>query len=285
LYDRSTHGASPRPQDAPIAQLRAPVGPGVVRSSKIADRLAAPGALPDDPRHPTAGPEMNDPTPTPADTRTTKERILDAAEELFAARGYYGVSLRDITQAAGVELALANYHFGPKEELFRQVVARRVDEHCSGVIAALDRAQAAAPNGVATVEAIVRAFCIYTFEKTTTGGPGWKRYFQLLARSATSPVYEPVLAPMKRPYGVVVRRYVDAFAAALPAMAPGDRYEAFYLLQAIVARLLAETGILDRQSQGLCSAQDYTAHLDRVVPFVAAGFYALAGRGTPPPAH
>jgi AcrR family transcriptional regulator len=216
------------------------------------------------------------------DPRTTKERILDAAEELFSARGYYGVSLREITQAAGVELALANYHFGPKEELFRHVIARRVDEHCSGVIAALDRAQAAAPNGIATVEAIVRAFCSYTFEKTATGGPGWKRYFQLLARSATSPVYEPVLEPMNKPYGVIVRRYVDAFAAALPAMAPADRYTAFYLLQAIVARLLAETGILDRQSQGLCQARDFEAHLDRVVPFAAAGFYALAGRPAAP---
>lgn len=213
-----------------------------------------------------------------ADARPTKTRILDAAEELFAARGYHGVSIREITQAANVEVALANYHFGPKEELFRHVIARRVDEHCSGVLAELDRAIAAAPGGVPPVEAIVRAFCRHTFEKTRTGGAGWKRYFQLLARTAVSPVYEPVLEPLNRPYGMIVRRYVAAFQAALPTLQPGNLYTGFYLLQAIVARLLAETELLDRQSQGRCRAADFEAHLECVVPFVAAGFYALAGR-------
>lgn len=212
------------------------------------------------------------------DGRSTKARILDAAEELFAARGYHGVSIRDITQAAGVEVALANYHFGPKEELFRHVIARRVDEHCNGVLAELDAAIAAAPGGVPSVEAIVRAFCRHTFSKSSDGGPGWKRYFQLVARSAVSPVYEPVLEPLNRPYGVIVRRYVAAFQAALPTLQPGNLYTAFYLLQGIVARLLAETEVLDRQSQGRCRAADFEAHLERVVPFVAAGFYALAGR-------
>jgi AcrR family transcriptional regulator len=213
-----------------------------------------------------------------ADTRSAKMRILDAAEELFAARGYHGVSLREITAVAGVEVALANYHFGPKEELFRHVVSRRVDEHSQGVIAALEAAQAAAPGGVASVEDIVRAFCRYTFDKTMTGGPGWRHYFQLLARSALSPVYEPVLAPLNKPYGVIVRRYVRALEAALPTMRPGNLYTAFYFLQPVVSRLLAETEILERQSGGLCRARDFDAHLARIVPFCAAGFYALAGQ-------
>jgi AcrR family transcriptional regulator len=232
---------------------------------------------------PTAG----DP---PTETRSAKVRILDAAEELFAARGYHGVSLREITALAGVEVALANYHFGPKEELFRHVVARRVEEHSAGVITALEAAQAAAPGGVASVEDIVRAFCRYNLEQTATGGTGWRNYFQLLARSALYPVYEPVLAPLNKPYGVIVRRYVSALQAALPTMRPGNLYTAFYFLQSIVSRLLAETEILERQSGGLCSATNFPAHLERIVPFCAAGFYALAGQpeldpaATPAPA-
>ncbi|MFO0334474.1 MAG: TetR/AcrR family transcriptional regulator [Pseudomonadota bacterium] len=216
----------------------------------------------------------------PPDPRSTKTRILDAAEELFAIRGYDGVSLREITQAAGVEVALANYHFGPKEELFRQVIHRRVAVHCDGVLAALDAAQVAAAAGgrIASVEDVVGAFCRYTFTKTVTGGLGWKRYFQLLSRTALSPVYAPVLAPLNKPYGVIVRRYVAAFQAALPTLPPGHLYTAFYFLQAMVSRLLAETQVLDRQSQGRCHAADFEAHLARLVPFAAAGFYALAGR-------
>jgi len=59
--------------------------------------------------------------------RNGKERILDAAEQRFAQRGFYGVSLRDITQAAGVDVALVGYHFGGKRELFAAVFERRAE--------------------------------------------------------------------------------------------------------------------------------------------------------------
>lgn len=208
----------------------------------------------------------------------TKIRILDAAEGLFAARGYHGVSIRDITQAAGVEAALAHYHFGPKEELFRHVVARRVDEHCNGLLHELECAQRAAPNGIASVEDVVRAFCRFSFMKMTSTDPGWRRYLQLLARTAQFPMYEPVLAPLNKPYGVIIVRYTEALRAALPTIRPGNLATAFYMLQGIVSRLLAETEPLERQSRGLCHAADFEAHLERLVPFVAGGFYALAGR-------
>ena len=55
--------------------------------------------------------------PRPARGRPTRERILDSAEKLFARRGFHGVSVRDITQDAGVDVALVNYHFGTKQAL------------------------------------------------------------------------------------------------------------------------------------------------------------------------
>ena len=51
-------------------------------------------------------------------TLPTRDRILDAAEELFAEQGFAS-SLRNITSSAGVNLAAVNYHFGSKEELIR----------------------------------------------------------------------------------------------------------------------------------------------------------------------
>jgi AcrR family transcriptional regulator len=58
-------------------------------------------------------------------TGSTKERILGAAETLFAQRGFDGASLRQLTSAAGVNLAAVNYHFGSKEKLVEQVFRRR----------------------------------------------------------------------------------------------------------------------------------------------------------------
>lgn len=53
---------------------------------------------------------------------STKEKIIEKAGELFAARGYDGVSVRDIAAAAGVNVSAVSYHFGGKEELFREVI-------------------------------------------------------------------------------------------------------------------------------------------------------------------
>jgi len=60
----------------------------------------------------------------------TVERILDAAEALFAERGFAETSLRTITSTAGVNLAAVNYHFGSKKELIQAVFARFLTPLC-----------------------------------------------------------------------------------------------------------------------------------------------------------
>ena len=56
--------------------------------------------------------------PRKAGSEATRQKILDAAEILFAERGFHSVSVRDITTEAGVDVALINYHFGSKQLLF-----------------------------------------------------------------------------------------------------------------------------------------------------------------------
>lgn len=54
--------------------------------------------------------------------RDTRERLLRAASELFAATGLHGATVRDIAGAAGANVAAANYHFGSKEALYLEVL-------------------------------------------------------------------------------------------------------------------------------------------------------------------
>ena len=55
------------------------------------------------------------------ETRTTKEKILIAANELFAKNGFSGASIREIATMANVNLAAINYHFKNKENLYWHV--------------------------------------------------------------------------------------------------------------------------------------------------------------------
>ncbi len=60
----------------------------------------------------------------------TVERILDAAEQLFAEKGFAETSLRLITSKAGVNLAAVNYHFGSKKALIQAVFSRFLGPFC-----------------------------------------------------------------------------------------------------------------------------------------------------------
>ena len=55
----------------------------------------------------------------------TREKLLDAAEQLFAEHGIFGTTLRALTRSAKVNLAAVHYHFGGKEGLLDAVVERR----------------------------------------------------------------------------------------------------------------------------------------------------------------
>ena len=59
--------------------------------------------------------------------RATKERLLNAAGEIFAEKGFHATSVREICEKAGANLASVNYHFGSKENLYEAVVHRTFD--------------------------------------------------------------------------------------------------------------------------------------------------------------
>jgi len=56
--------------------------------------------------------------------KSAKERILQSAVELFARKGYAACGLREIVAAAGVSVAMVNYHFGSKESLLQAIMDR-----------------------------------------------------------------------------------------------------------------------------------------------------------------
>jgi AcrR family transcriptional regulator len=61
-------------------------------------------------------------TPTSAVELSTRQRLLDAAEEIFAAKGYEAASVEEITRRAKANRAAISFHFGGKERLYIEAV-------------------------------------------------------------------------------------------------------------------------------------------------------------------
>ncbi|HEV8017641.1 MAG TPA: TetR family transcriptional regulator [Steroidobacteraceae bacterium] len=213
--------------------------------------------------------------------RPAKERILDAAERLFAQRGFHGVSLRDIAQAARVDVALSSYHFGGKRELFTAVFERRAEVLNRERRELLEAVRRAALPGVPTVEAIVNAFTQPLLERAARGGPGWKSYFALVAWVNNSPEFGPVM--MTRHFDPLVDRFIAVLHEALPGCPPREIYWGYHFLSAALTLTFAETGRIDKLSDGLCRSSDLDSVLERLAPYMAAGFRALCARAGPAP--
>jgi AcrR family transcriptional regulator len=210
----------------------------------------------------------------PRPKRTTKDKLMDAAEKLFARRGFHAVSLRDITSEAGVKLALVNYHFGTKKKLLAEVIERRGhvlnDERRRRLIEERLKAAPLAPS----TEAVVGAFLNPILDRLAHAGPGWHSYFSLLAYVNNSPEWGRTL--MGKTFNAVVREFIQAVMDSLPGSAPEDIYWGYNFLTGALTLSLAETGRLDMLSNGLCRSDDVAALRARLGPYVAGGLRTLA---------
>src|SRR3974377_2261208 len=78
----------------------------------------------------------------PAADRETRQQILKAARELFLARGYKGVSMKEVAEEVQVTSAALYYHFpGGKQDLFFSIIQMMLEEWTQGALLATKQAQ------------------------------------------------------------------------------------------------------------------------------------------------
>lgn len=105
----------------------------------------------------------------------TRERLIEVGTELFATRGLDGTTIRDLAEAAGVNVAAVHYHFGGKDALYAAVV-ERVFEGMKGLREMLEAELANARKAVSQAGAIesltrcVRALLAIVFRDNR---PSW----------------------------------------------------------------------------------------------------------------
>jgi AcrR family transcriptional regulator len=204
------------------------------------------------------------------------ERILDAAEVLFAQHGLYGVTLKEVAAAVGVHHTLLNYYFEDKKTLFDAVFARRAVVTSERRMRVLDDYDASTDKP--TVEGALHAYLDTDLDLYITGGDGWKNYAQLTAQVANTPVWGAQL--MDENFDPVVLRLIGLLKRALPECDEEDIFWGYHFVSDALMLTLARTGRIDKLSGGLCKSEDFAAVKERMASFMAAGFLAICRPGT-----
>ena len=127
----------------------------------------------------------------------TKERILDITERLLAEHGVTGTSIRLITDAANVNVAAVNYHFGTKRDLVQAVINRRIAGLEAGRAAALDALdeRAARENRNPTVQELAEALIAPVMKQALADDSGWPYFVRFISRLAWEPGAEEFVPP------------------------------------------------------------------------------------------
>ncbi|MGA3025061.1 MAG: TetR/AcrR family transcriptional regulator [Bryobacteraceae bacterium] len=198
------------------------------------------------------------------EARSTKDRILDAAEALLAERGPGETSLRDITSAAGVNLAAVNYHFQSKDHLLRAVVDRRVVPMQQRRLELLDAAEAG--QGGPDLARVIEAFILPPLELIVTA----PRFVPLMGRIYTEPQFvEEIVRKHMFPYKT---RILAALRRACPDLSDQAIQWRIHFSIGAMAHVLAGSNLIRLSSEGQCEPTDLETTKRQLIAFLVAGF-------------
>jgi AcrR family transcriptional regulator len=198
----------------------------------------------------------------------TKQHILDIAEQIFAERGYAATSLRAVTQAAGVNLAAVNYHFGTKAKLLFAVVERRVNP-INGERMRLLTALESAPEPP-TLEAVLHAFIAPVFSLGRDSTSRRDTFMRLMGRLYAESV-EGLEAFFDRQLGEVFARFLEAFGRRVPELSAQELHWRFHFVLGVLAHPLLIGDRIAAFTDGRCTFDDTAEVVERMVKFAAAG--------------
>jgi AcrR family transcriptional regulator len=211
----------------------------------------------------------------------TKSRLLTVAERLFAEHGFAGVSVRQLTAAAGVNLAAVNYHFGSKEGLLAAIFELRCrpmnDERLRRLGGCFERA-----NGPPMLEQIIAAFVAPALASSADPSGGRAAFTRLRATLSVEH-NEVARALISRYFDATSQRFVAALSRAVPELSRAELYWRFHFFLGAIYYSMINPSRIAHLSDGLSDAGDVDAVLTQMVPFIAAGFRAPSldrpGRG------
>ncbi len=201
----------------------------------------------------------------------TRSAILNAAERLYADRGFGDVTLRDIVASANVNLAAVNYHFGSKDELIAELFVTRSLATNRERLNELKTAEEAG-GGRANIDAIFRALVGPTLRGCLGPTSEGSTAARFMIRASIESV--PPIRRIKNREVDHLRKFAAAMRRSLPGRAEADLYWGLHFALAMAHHTIRERERLTKLSEGLCDLDDVQGIVERVV---AVSVIALAG--------
>jgi AcrR family transcriptional regulator len=200
----------------------------------------------------------------------TKQRLIEAAEMLFADEGFDRVSVRDITNKAGANVAAVNYHFGSREGLVAVVMARQINPVTEERLARLDALERRAAGKPLAVEEILEAFIRPFTTQVRRSELSEKLFFKLMGRMFGQQGCE--LPPLVESLFItMVTRFHKALSKALPGLSSEEIWWRMHLMSGAMIHTMAHSDKVQRMSGGEAGNPTTEHTLSRFIRFAAAG--------------
>lgn len=211
----------------------------------------------------------------------TREKVLDAAERLFAEHGFDGVSIRKIAEEAGVTLGVVGFHGGSKLDLFTTLLSRRVETLSAARRAALVGLKAS-PDQPPPLRDLIDAYVSPYLEAASGGDPQWRAYARLIARIVNEDRWYTHVRDL---YDPVALDYIEMVRALFPRANPERLATAFVLSVASMLSLVASrVRIAGLAGEGPIAAQpeNLPAFRSTLVDFCTGGIERAASDSPDP---
>ena len=212
------------------------------------------------------------------DIQETRDRLIDAAERLFATQGYAATSVRDLTAEAGCNVAAVNYHFGGKDKLYVETFRSLLPEVRDRRMEIVERAMSVA-HDEQTLESFLEAFAHAIWDPFVDESRG-----RLLMGFFLQEILDPRL-----PVGMFRDEFADPLmdmaVGVLRRLAPGlDDVTARMCVMSVVGQILhafKARRLFLRDGEAPSLPTDIGAHIRHIVRFSAAGIRTLSASAGP----
>ncbi len=174
--------------------------------------------------------------------KKTCEKLMDCAEKIFAEKGYDKASIREITNAANVNLASVHYHFGSKEKLLQKLLDRKLHWLNHQRLNALKTLEKKSKSKALKPSQILEAFFGTLLDMLDEKDYGGEMFLRLLGRSSLEP--NCIISSISNgKSNAVTQRFRDALFKALPNVPKNEIVWRFHFMVGATSYAISGNGL------------------------------------------